>query len=96
MQETWVQSLGQEDPWSREWLLTPVLLPREFHGQVSLVAYSPQGHKVSDMTKGQTHTYNLRMIDHSYAESSPPEFPIGKVFLCIYAQLSDISNLRTD
>ena len=29
MQETWVQSLGQEDPCRREWLPTPVLLPGE-------------------------------------------------------------------
>ena len=29
---------------------TPVFLPREFHGQRSLVGYSPWGHKESDMT----------------------------------------------
>ena len=33
--------LGQEDPWRREWLPIPVLLPGEFHGQWSLVGYSP-------------------------------------------------------
>ena len=38
VQETWVQSLGQEDPWRREWLPTPVFLPGEAHGQRSLVA----------------------------------------------------------
>ena len=27
--ETWVQSLGREDPWRRKWLSTPVLLPGE-------------------------------------------------------------------
>ena len=27
MQETKVQSLGQEDPWRSEWLPTPVFLP---------------------------------------------------------------------
>ena len=27
MQETWVQSLGQEIPWRREWQPTPVFLP---------------------------------------------------------------------
>ena len=32
-------------PWRREWLPTPVFLPGEFHGQVSLAAYSPQGYK---------------------------------------------------
>ena len=36
MQETWVLSLGWEDPWRREWLPTPVFLPGEFHGQRSL------------------------------------------------------------
>ena len=30
MQETQVQSLGPEDPWRREWQLTPVFLPGEF------------------------------------------------------------------
>ena len=32
MQETWVQSLGWEDPWRRERLSTPVFCPGEFHG----------------------------------------------------------------
>ena len=33
-------------PWRREWLPTLVFLPREFHGQRSLVGYSPRGHRV--------------------------------------------------
>ena len=40
MQETQkmqVQSLGQEDPWRREWEPTPVFLPGKSHGQRSLV-----------------------------------------------------------
>ena len=41
MWEIWVQSLGWEDPQRREWLPTPVFLPREFHEQRSLVGYSP-------------------------------------------------------
>ena len=45
MEETWVQSLGQEDSWRKEWLLTLVFLSGEFHGQRSLVGYSPWGHK---------------------------------------------------
>ena len=32
----------------------PVFLPGEFHGQRSLVDYSPQCHKESDTTEGQT------------------------------------------
>jgi len=35
-------------PWRREWLLTPVFLPGESHGQKSPVGYSPWGHKESD------------------------------------------------
>ena len=48
---TWIQSLGQEDPWRRKWQPTPVLLPRKFHGRRSLVDYSPWGRKESDTTE---------------------------------------------
>ena len=44
--ETWVRSLGWEDPWRRERLPTPVLWPREFHG-----LYSPWGCKGSDINE---------------------------------------------
>ena len=37
------RSLGWEDPWQRDWLSTPVFLLGEFHGQWSLVGYSPRG-----------------------------------------------------
>ena len=46
MQETWVQSLGREDPWRRERLPTPVFRPGEFHGLCG-----PWGHKESDTTE---------------------------------------------
>ena len=41
-------------PWSRKWQSAPVFLPGKFHGhgQRSLVAYSPQGHKESDTSEG--------------------------------------------
>ena len=45
MQETWVRSLGQEDPLEKEMATTPVFLPGESHGQRSLAGYSPRGHK---------------------------------------------------
>ena len=44
MQETWIGSLGWEDPWRRERLLIPVFWPGEFHG-----LYSPWGCKELDM-----------------------------------------------
>ena len=37
--------------WRRKWQPTPVFLPGEFHGQRSLVDYSPQGPRESDMTE---------------------------------------------
>ena len=50
MQETWVQSLGWEDPLEKGWQPTPVFLPEEFHGLRSLVGYCPWGCKESDTT----------------------------------------------
>ena len=49
MQETRLQSLGQEDPLGKEMATRLVYLPEEFHGQKSLVGYSPWHHKVSNM-----------------------------------------------
>ena len=55
----WVGFLGQEDPLEKEMALkmapTPVFLPGKFHGQSSLVAYSPWGCKESD-TEVTEHT----------------------------------------
>ena len=50
MQETWVQSLGREDPLEKEMATHSVFLLREFHGQRSLVGYSPWDRKESDTT----------------------------------------------
>ena len=36
---------------------TPVFLPRESHGQQSLVGYSPWGHKELDMRRNLTYTH---------------------------------------
>ena len=41
MRETWVQSLGQEDPLEKGIATHSSILPEEFHGQRSLVGYSP-------------------------------------------------------
>ena len=45
MQETWVRSLGWENPLEEDMETTPVFLPEESHGQRSLAGYSPWGHK---------------------------------------------------
>ena len=48
MQETWVRSLGWEDP-LEEGMATP--FAGESHGWRSLAGYSPWGRKESDMTE---------------------------------------------
>ena len=45
VQETWVQSLGQDNPCRRKWQPTPVFLPGKSHGQRSQAGYGPWGHK---------------------------------------------------
>ena len=49
VQETWIRSLGWEDPPEQERLPTLVFLPGEFHEQRRLAGYSSWGHKESDM-----------------------------------------------
>ena len=51
----------REDPLEKEWLLTPVFLPGESHGQRSL-ALVHVGPKELDMTEGLTHTRPSRCI----------------------------------
>ena len=45
--DPWVRKI----PWRRAWQHIPVILAGKSHGQRSLVGYSLQGHKESDMTE---------------------------------------------
>ena len=56
MHETWIQSLGQEDPLQKETQPIPVFLPGNSHGQKSFVGYSPWGHKESEQLS-DSHTH---------------------------------------
>ena len=51
MQETRIQSLGQEDPLEKEMATHSSILAWRIHGQRSLVGYSPGGRKESDTTE---------------------------------------------
>ena len=51
MQETQVQSLGWEDPLEKGMATHPAFLLGEFHGQRSLVGFSPWGRQESDTTE---------------------------------------------
>ena len=62
-----VRDVGGKIPW-REWQPTPVFLPGEFHGQRSLVGYSPWGLKESDMTERLTQTTKTPHAMHSLAK----------------------------
>ena len=45
MQETWVRTLGWEDPLEKGTATRSSVLAGEFHGQRSLVGYNQWGHK---------------------------------------------------
>ena len=45
--DCWIEKI----PWRRAWQPIPVFLPRESHGQRSLVGYSPWGCKESEATE---------------------------------------------
>ena len=45
MQETWIQTQGQEDTLEKENGNQSVLLPGKPHGQRSMVGYSPWGYR---------------------------------------------------
>ena len=50
MQETWVQSLGQEDPLEKEMATHSSSLAGKSHGQRGLAGYSPWSHQESNRT----------------------------------------------
>ena len=53
-----ISALGRF-PWRRKWQLTPVFLPRESHGQRSLVGYSPWGCKAGNWPKRTPKRFKL-------------------------------------
>ena len=78
MQETQVRSLGWKDPWRRK--LTPIFLPGKFHGQRSLVTYSPWGLRIRhDWTHTHTHTHTIILIIRFFRF---PDSSVGKESTC--------------
>ena len=60
---SWVDPWLGKIPKSRKRQLTPVFLPGKFHGQRSLVAYSPRGGGVgNDLVTACTHTQSLCIL----------------------------------
>ena len=57
-------------PWNRKWQPTPAFLPGKFHGQRSLVDYTPWGGKESGMTEHTAHTPFKTCLDTSRWETA--------------------------
>ena len=53
--DPWVREI----PWRRKWQLTPVFLSGKFHGQRSMVSYSPWSYQEPDTTSNWTHTQSF-------------------------------------
>ena len=62
MPETWVQFLGQEDPWRREWQPIPEFLPGEFNGQRGLAGYRLLGSRVTQDRVNDTFTFTYACL----------------------------------
>ena len=62
MRETWVRSLGQEDPLERGMATHSSILAGESHGGRSLVSYSPWGREESDTTERLHFTFKYILI----------------------------------
>ena len=60
--------LPTDNRWRREWQPTPEFLAGESHGQRSLAAYNPWGHKELDTTEQLTHTDDKRREDERGGE----------------------------
>ena len=56
----WVRKI----PWRRKWQSTLVFLPGEFHGQRSLMGYTPQGHKELNTTEWLIHLAEKPSVFH--------------------------------
>ena len=61
MQETWIQSLGQEDPLEKEMATHSSILAWRIHGQRSLVGYNPWDPKELDTTELLTVTFFMTL-----------------------------------
>ena len=63
-------------PWRRKWHATPVFLPREAHGQRSLVGYSPLGRKELDTTEQHDTVIISKVLNSSFFLSFLPLYSL--------------------
>ena len=91
MQETWVRFLGWEDPLEKEIATHSSTLPGKSHEQRSLVGYSPQGHKESDMTE-RLHSLTLNSLRPRGLNSPGHNTGMGRLSLLQRIFLTQKSN----
>ena len=73
MWETWVRSLGWEDPLEKGTATHSSILAWKFHG-----LYSPWGHKESDSTFKMNYIRRLLNMIHNIQYVLQHNFPLGK------------------
>ena len=87
LQDSWVQSLGGEDSLEKRMATHSIILPfwnGEFHGQRSLVGYSPWGHRVGrDWV-----TYTI-----AWGEQLPPSAREPAFHMCSWGVMQDLSSI---
>ena len=76
MQETWVYSLGREDPLEKEMATHSCILAWKCHGQRSLAGYSPWGCKESDMTERLNNSNNNNNNNKVLIDSVVSDFAV--------------------
>ena len=98
--ETWVWSLGWEDPWRRKWHPTPVFLLEKSHGWRSLAGYSPWGGRVGHnwVTSLETNEKENKMIQNSigFSKSSSNRVVYSDINTSLFQETRKISSKQCE
>ena len=85
MPKTQIWHSWVEISWNRKWQPTSVFLPGQFHGQRSLVGYSPWGRKKADTTEWLSTHIHTDYILYQYSTVQNQNNDIG--LMCVYEVL---------
>ena len=85
MPKTQIWHSWVEISWNRKWQPTSVFLPGKFHGQRSLVGYSPWGRKKADTTEWLSTHIHTDYILYQYSTVQNQNNDIG--LMCVYEVL---------
>ena len=88
LRESWVQSLGQEDPQEKGMVPTPLFMPGEFHGQRNLAGYSAWGCKESDMANTSLHFGACKALNSCF------QFLVEAAIYIVYISSSRLRNVK--